>query len=688
MNRCAQCGLRLAKEHSVCPRDGAPVQRVAEASGAAAPGPPFALDGFRIQRCLGLGGFGEVFLAERLADRAQVAIKVAHREPREAAVRLQEEIAALLAIGPPAVPAVYERGAVEGASYFVMDHLRGCTLAELLEEKAAPLTEGEFRNIAHSVLGALDAVHAAGFVHGDLKPENIFLENRTVARLIDFGTVQRITGGAPLDDSSPGQNTAGQAVGPGTAEYMSPEQCAGSNALDGRSDIYALGAIFYEMLSGAPPFWGRAADVREAQKSRRPAQLADVVPPLSQLVLRCLAKRPNQRFADANALRAALTETEGTAQPVSAVRPGVKATLPDEGAKAKQKRLLAVVHFSSNAADLTAVLQRAGGKLAYKSGVQCAAVFGHDVADNPARSAMAAAGVLVNRGLCKCAIVDVALVHVQAARDGSARYFSPSFGKKDRYPIDGDQPGTLLTAAAAQVLGDVPTVPDRTGLVRVVRVERRDETIVTRPNLLVGREHIVTDLVAAAEQSKEHGRPVVSLIVSPAGYGKTHLASELAYQLEVLNFSVLWLRPAQDALLGSRATTQQLLRACVALPDRPPSDGGRELWQGLLGASSAEQMWAAASLTLEWIGDDHPEVRKLLAAPGALRSALARIAGELLRQKAAKQPTAVIIDGAQLADDASLDAVDFAALAEANCPLSVVAMARPGFPAGSPGMVP
>jgi serine/threonine protein kinase/tetratricopeptide (TPR) repeat protein len=671
----------MAATRALCPRDGAVIERPPVPMAPPAEGPTFSAPGFSIKRCIGVGGFGEVFLAQRVDDGGFAAIKVAHREPREAAERLALEIDALVAIGPPAVPAVFERGFSDGVSYFAMEHLQGCTLADLLEEKAGPFDEATFESLATSLLSSLEAVHRAGFVHGDLKPENIFLENRTAARLIDFGTVQRISGGALLEDSV--QTPTNQAVGPGTAEYMSPEQCVGSPLLDGRSDIYALGAIFCEMLTGAPPFWGRAAEVREAQKSRRPGLLAQVPPALSQMVLKCLAKRPNQRFPDVAALREALLAVE--AEPSSATRPEARPASSELDAKTKQKRLLAVVHFSATASDLPAILTRAGGKLAYKSGNQCAAVFGHDVADNPARSAMAAAEMLVNRGMCKTAIVDVALVHVQAGRDGTARYFSPTFGKKDRYPVDTDQSGTLLTAAAAQVLGDIPTVPDRAGLVRVKRVERRDDTMIARPNVLFGRERLVTELLEIAGQTKATARPSAALIVSPAGYGKTHLASELAYQLELSAYSVLWLRPAQDALLGSRATTQQLLRACVVLPEQAPNDGGRELWHSLLGAASAEQTWAAASLTLEWVADDHPEVRKLLAAPGALRSALARITGELLRQKAARHPTAVVIDGAQLADDASLDAIDFAVLAEGSCPLNVVALARPAFQQDRPG---
>ncbi len=242
-----------------------------------------------------------MYAAERERDGLAVALKVGLGRAPESEAQLAREAIALEAVRPPHVPAVYERGNARGKPFLALELIPAPTLAMLLTQAAAPLPIERFFGIARGILTAVEAVHARGFVHLDLKPENLFLLESDEVRIIDFGLAVPQASSERVDSMG--------AEGVGTAEYMSPEQCDGASDLDLRSDIYSLGALFYEMLSGAPPFWGWAADVRDAQRSLRPMSLLRKIgcsSELSQTIARCLAKDPARRFMNVVALRRAL----------------------------------------------------------------------------------------------------------------------------------------------------------------------------------------------------------------------------------------------------------------------------------------------------------------------------------------------------------------------------------------------
>ncbi|MCC6552949.1 MAG: serine/threonine protein kinase, partial [Polyangiaceae bacterium] len=306
--RCPTCGRRTASVDPGCPEHG-PIGP-GEASREAASSRPEELPSFgelRAARVLGRGGFGVVYEAVREADGARLAVKLARAEVAGAAHRLEREIEALRAIGPPTVPAVRGAGALDdGAMYVVMDLIAAPTLAARLAARPGPLPAPYFGAIAAAVTSAVAVVHARGRVHLDLKPENVLIDDLFRVTLIDFGL------GSPAEDDGPG-------VAVGTTEYMSPEQCDGRPALDARADVYALGVLFYEMLAGRPPVWGAPPAVRESHRTRRPvppSTLARVAPPVEDVVLRCLAKRPEDRFESARALHDALTAALAAARDV------------------------------------------------------------------------------------------------------------------------------------------------------------------------------------------------------------------------------------------------------------------------------------------------------------------------------------------------------------------------------------
>ncbi|HEY7376504.1 MAG TPA: serine/threonine-protein kinase, partial [Polyangia bacterium] len=267
MIRCPTCGRRIAAAR-VCPLHALAPPAPAPLPDAAAIGvvPRPELAGFRVREPLGRGGFGVVFLADRVASGDAVAIKVARADNAAASEAVLREADALSAIGPPHVPAVYAHGRLpDGAAYVVMELVRAPVLADRLAELPGPMEIDEVERHALALLNAVEAAHEHNLVHCDLKPENVFVDPAFGAKLFDFGLVR--TAGARLE-------TTAEEMAAGTPEYMSPEQCDGRADVDARSDIYALGAIAYELLAGAPPFWGNPAEVRQSHRSRRPPGLS------------------------------------------------------------------------------------------------------------------------------------------------------------------------------------------------------------------------------------------------------------------------------------------------------------------------------------------------------------------------------------------------------------------------------
>jgi Tol biopolymer transport system component len=266
---------------------------------------PFSsrIGAYRIERELGRGGMAFVYQAEDPDSPRQVAIKVLRPELSHLlGQRFLREIAVLSTLQHPYIVPLLHAGAHEGQLYFVMPLVRGESLRErLTRERQLPV--GDALRIAREVADALAYAHREGVVHRDIKPENILLSGAHV-QVADFGIAKAMleTGGESLTRTG---------VVIGTAEYMSPEQAAGERSLDGRSDVYSLGCVLFEMLAGRPPFTGPTAEsVIHQHMVARPVtlgQLGRVVPvALEEVVARALAKAPADRFPTADAFGAAL----------------------------------------------------------------------------------------------------------------------------------------------------------------------------------------------------------------------------------------------------------------------------------------------------------------------------------------------------------------------------------------------
>jgi serine/threonine-protein kinase len=271
-----------------------------------------AIGNYRITAKLGEGGMGVVFLAEHPVIGRRAALKAIHPEyasNTEVVTRFVNEARAISQIGHDHIVEVTDFGrGPQGDFYFIMEYLQGEPLADVIAREA-PLAPERALAIAAQVADALGASHARGVVHRDLKPENVFLtargRQRDFVKVVDFGIAELVS-----DVGARARRAAGGPVA-GTPYYMSPEQCMGRPELDGRADVYALGVMLFEMLTGKLPFGGdTVTEILEKQVAMPPPAARSIVPSLPQsldaLLHRALAKDPAQRFQSMEEFRGAL----------------------------------------------------------------------------------------------------------------------------------------------------------------------------------------------------------------------------------------------------------------------------------------------------------------------------------------------------------------------------------------------
>ncbi len=268
---------------------------------------------YRLKHCIGRGGMGEVWEAYHAGLHRDVALKILRpdQDANPVAVRrFEQEVAAMSRLTHPNTVRVFDYGVTEdGIWYYAMELLNGQTLFELVRCEIR-LTVPRALTIAHQVARALAEAHARGIVHRDIKPENIFItqagDEPDFVKVLDFGIAKLVH-----DAENPSITRTGTIFG--TPAYMSPEAARGE-PMDARSDVYGVGALLYFMLAGHPPFPNlKPTEVIMAHAQRRVpplAELAGLEVPASvdSLVMRCLEKPAERRFADAAALVAALAE--------------------------------------------------------------------------------------------------------------------------------------------------------------------------------------------------------------------------------------------------------------------------------------------------------------------------------------------------------------------------------------------
>jgi len=264
---------------------------------------------YRVTKKLGEGGMGAVYAGEHTLIGRKAAIKMllpTLSQNQEIVQRFFNEARAATAIQDPGIVQIFDFGYhVDGSAYIVMEYLEGEPLDSRLK-RLGRLNPFDALRIMRQASSSLAAAHARGIIHRDLKPENIFLvADREVAggerpKLLDFGI-------AKLTNDAESKVKTHTAAIMGTPMYMSPEQCRGAGAVDARSDVYALGCVLFHLVCGRTPFDGDGVGEIIASHLREPAPIpSQVVPGLppefDHLIMRCLAKSPDQRFQSANEL--------------------------------------------------------------------------------------------------------------------------------------------------------------------------------------------------------------------------------------------------------------------------------------------------------------------------------------------------------------------------------------------------
>jgi len=350
MPACPRCRSQIDLDAKFCGTCGAPtgvVQTTAAPTPASPSGPVSQVedllgrvlnDRYRIDRKLGEGGFGAVFEGLHLQMGRPVAIKVLHpaltRDPKMAE-RFRREAQAACSLRDPHTVTTHDFDqSPEGVLYIVMELIRGRSLLAEIQQRGA-LTAARAVALVDQVCSALAEAHAQDIVHRDIKPENILIEDRPshpdFVKVVDFGIAKIMHD--PKGDTIAKLTAAGQIFG--TLEYMAPEQLAG-DAIDHRADIYALGAMLYQMLTGVPPFTGTPSQLIAAHLNADPPppsrRRGEIPAALDAVVLRCMAKDPGARFPDVVSLRQALGQPlpgpppailHSTRQPAAPIPPTV-----------------------------------------------------------------------------------------------------------------------------------------------------------------------------------------------------------------------------------------------------------------------------------------------------------------------------------------------------------------------------
>ena len=311
MARCPTCRTSFERGEQFCPLDGSPLGGDQEPEPRRDPLEGRVLGGrYRLTSRLGQGGMGTVYRGVHTLMDKPVAVKILRGElatDAEAVSRFHREARSASRLDHEHCIRVSDFGqSDDGLLYLAMELLEGRSLGQRLREERVPY--GEAARIAYDIALALEHAHEAGVIHRDLKPDNVFLARRSrgreIVKVLDFGLAKLAS------DSGKSHSITRDGTVFGTPEYMAPEQAQG-DPLDVRTDLYSLGVLLYRMTTGVLPFRGETfvqtltKHVREQPKP--PHELAPDIPPaLEAIILRCMQKRPADRFASAAAVAEAL----------------------------------------------------------------------------------------------------------------------------------------------------------------------------------------------------------------------------------------------------------------------------------------------------------------------------------------------------------------------------------------------
>ncbi|MCC6993519.1 MAG: protein kinase [Deltaproteobacteria bacterium] len=651
---------------------------------------------FRLEGVLGSGAMGVVYRGLR-GDGQVAAVKVvrAHLRSDDLVRRFRRE--AEIRIEHPNVVRVLDAGADrDGTPYIAFELLEGESLADRLAHGRARLAD--VIDIGVQVCRGLEAVHAAGLIHRDLKPANLFSCRDGSIKLVDFGI-------ALWTDADTRITSVGTVLG--TASYLAPEQARGDGDLDARADLWALGVILYEMLTGRPPFdRGSVLPTIVAVLMEEAAPLPPGVPVmLREVVMRALSKEPALRWPDARAFADALAACDlgdaGDAPVRAQAALAATEVLPGRSITLGENRVVAILlaHDVHDREVIERAVKERGGLFLQLMGGRAVGLFGGeswegDEVKRATSAALAAAG----------AAGRIAVASGRATRAGAA--ISGDVLRKAEESCAALPGGVAVDGATARSLfGDFALVPIAGA--RLFQVEAASDTGTgtgagsglgsdshdAPDEALIGRRTEVAQLRAGIEAALVDGRASAVLLVGPPGIGKSRLRREADSIAAELGQSptVLMARgePArrEAALALLSAAVLGRARANAAVPGAPRIDADAPLEERRTAVLTlaGEALPGAAALECgaflgELLGVSMPGSLALQTAradPQLMADRLRLSVLEYLAGLCARGPVALVLEDLQWADQASLEVLDELLEREAESRLLLLATARP-----------
>ena len=674
-------------------------------------GQPFA-GRFKIERLAGAGGMGVVYRAIDEHAQTRVALKVMFEGRFSDAERFHREVALLRELRHPAIPRYVAHGTAPLGTYLAMEWIEGTTLAERLEEGA--LDVGASLRLTHGVASALAVAHRQGVVHRDIKPRNLMLEHGEVEsiKVLDFGVARYRLDAATL--TRPG-------VLLGTPGYMAPEQARGEADVDARADVFSLGCVFFECLTGRSAF--SAGDLVAllaklvVEDPPPPSAVNHAVPPaVDELVLRMLAKQKAARPADGDAVVAAIDSV------LAALGPEVAGlgTLPSmQVLTQKELRLVSVVLASGSAEDTqpslgnaaTIVGDSVGESFAQvglrrerlADGTMLCSITGTGVAtDQAARAAQCALilrahlpmvpiAVATGRGLM-AGPIPVGAVIDRAV--GTLRAMERDLGRlPDRGWIAVDE----LTA------GLLDTEYDVRGHAQGLFLAGKREPLHVKRALLgraapfVGRERDIVFLEACCHGAVADRVASAALVTAPAGAGKSRLVGELLERLRssppagaLVN---VWIARADAVGAGSPfALVGQLIRRAAAIRDDEPVEVRRRklaarVRRHLPDDDAGRVVAFLGELSSTWFSpDDQPSLRVARQDATLMREEVERAWRDFIAAECSAAPLVLVLENLHWGDYPSVKLIGSALRRLPDERLFVLAAARPEVHEAFPGL--
>lgn len=697
---------------------------------------------FLIRAELGRGGMGTVYLAEDARLRRNVALKIlpAALVDETRRRRFLREARTAARISHPNVTAVFEVGQDAGDTYIAMEYIEGRTLRALLSAHGGALPISEALRITAAITAGLESAHTAGIIHRDLKPENVMLAHSGIVKLLDFGLAKVM---APVEedaalwrDESNHQLTAEGRVA-GTPRYMSPEQVL-DRPLDLRSDLFSLGVILFEMATGCRPFQGRTTMEVFMSIGRDdpplPSRLnSKVSPELDRLLLRCLAKRPEDRFGSARELLTAVEKLlAGQGASIALASAELNSASDHQGGGRLERTL-----SSSGDGEIDPPLPLSSGLLEFITGDERRLIpmvlldLGPEGGD-PQRATMAEAlrheverrggqAVLLPEGLLVATFTARLTPTDQAAQSARSALALRRIAKT--LPIAlamGRVEGTIkpgpaeLVSRAKQMLAwtadsgtgsasgmiaidemtagllsahfDVKSGEQGPLLAGELQIPHVARTLLGRLTPCVGRERELAALTVLFDECVEEPLGRAVLVVAPPGVGKTRLAQEMMRVLSRQRGPELsiWMSAGASQGAGSALNLlRHLLRAeCAICGDESLAEQRGKVEKRVAQSVAQRDRGRVTEFLGEFMGTPFPDDK---SAPLRAARQDAELMNDQMRQafvdfiaaETARKPLLIVLDDLHWGDLPTVRFIDAALRAHSDKPWMVLALARP-----------